>query len=280
MHGNKTEGVSKRWLTSLALLPVAAVVALFLSLDPLWRVYDTDRFLTLLNEADPEEWQQGLAGLTALGKQEEAVDLAASWRDSPDVESRRKAVSILASIPSERTYRFLIQLLSVERDRIARRMAEGELLDRLLAVLSAALAERNENPSGTPDSSDLHREQIQAGLALAATGDYEGAGAVFDRIIEQDPECAEAYYQRARILILKGDYDTSLRDSQEALRHDPSHFGALVITGRCYHEQFIKIDLTRRRSFRRMEAYWELAFDAYNRALSILSQHSPALDPQ
>ena len=161
---------------------------------------------------------------------------------------------------------------------------EGELLDRLSAVLNAALAEREADPGGSPPHSpvspDSHREQIQQGLALVAAGEHEAARAVYDQIIQKDPKCTEAHYRRAMIFLQQEDYDASLRDSQETLRCDPSHFGALVLAGKCYHEQFIRIDPRRRRSFRRMEAYWELAFDAYNRALSLLSQRSPTSDPQ
>jgi tetratricopeptide (TPR) repeat protein len=127
------------------------------------------------------------------------------------------------------------------------------------------LPERRQPPSD-PEIERLFREEA---LALVERKEWRAASGAFDRIIREDPEFTEAYFERARTLYHLGDHDACLRDCQETRRRDPSHTGALVFMGACYHLQ----GQTASVGYQRIN-YWRLAYDAFDRALAI----NPNLD--
>ena len=49
---------------------------------------------------------------------------------------------------------------------------------------------------------------------------------LLDRIILIDPDYAEAWHRRATIFYQDGAYDEAIADLEQALRHEPRHFGA------------------------------------------------------
>lgn len=58
-------------------------------------------------------------------------------------------------------------------------------------------------------------------------GDYQGALATFDDLVERNPEFAEAWNKRATVHYLLGNDEASVADIVETLELEPRHFGAL-----------------------------------------------------
>ncbi|MBX2853455.1 MAG: tetratricopeptide repeat protein [Rhodobacteraceae bacterium] len=57
---------------------------------------------------------------------------------------------------------------------------------------------------------------------------FQEAREVLDQIVEQAPDYAEGWNQRAFILFLQENYDESLDDIERVLALEPKHFGALA----------------------------------------------------
>ena len=58
--------------------------------------------------------------------------------------------------------------------------------------------------------------------------DFEKARKILDKIIEQAPDYAEGWNQRAFILFLQEKFDRALSDTEKALELEPRHFGAMA----------------------------------------------------
>ena len=266
-----SNGRSTRWLGVLAILPVAAIAVLFLSLQPLWRAYQVEDFVARLDRCDPQECAEEIAGLATMG--EDAIGPMAAWIIDPDIIHRRKAALVLSQIFFHGT---------TESERLRRKVVLvlcQTLSERVSPLLHQALKDEDKYVwEGAPNgllqlsrhSSDTEIERLfrQEGLALVERGEWKAASAVFDRIIRKDPELPEAYFQRAKSLYHLDEYDGCLRDCQETLRRAPSHSGALVFMGICYHR------LGQTAAVRYRINYWKLAYDAFNRASAI----NPHLD--
>lgn len=69
-----------------------------------------------------------------------------------------------------------------------------------------------------------HMEDRQMGQAVDA----------FTRVIDKRPDFAEGWNKRATAYYLMGDYDQSLKDCDEVIKRNPSHFGALSGYGLIY----------------------------------------------
>ncbi|MEL6568961.1 MAG: tetratricopeptide repeat protein [Pseudomonadota bacterium] len=81
--------------------------------------------------------------------------------------------------------------------------------------------------SGSPTVDILMERAVDA----QARGDAKHARALYDRIIRVRPEYAEAWHRRATLFLENEQYDEALRDLNEALRHEPRHFGAWLGLG-------------------------------------------------
>lgn len=75
----------------------------------------------------------------------------------------------------------------------------------------------------------LERSQI-----LLAVGDTIQAEALLTQAIEEQPDFAEAWNQRAVLYYSLGEYEKSLDDCQQVIRLNPVHFGALHGLGLCH----------------------------------------------
>jgi len=87
---------------------------------------------------------------------------------------------------------------------------------------------------------------------------FEVALALLDKLVELQPDWAEAWNKRATVRYLVDDYEGSMADIAHVLKLEPRHFGALSGMGM----------ILERRGFR------EDALRAYRRALAI----APHLD--
>ena len=78
------------------------------------------------------------------------------------------------------------------------------------------------------------RTLMDQGLLDIERGHYDQALKTFDKILERDPDDAEAWNKRATIRDLIGQYAGSVRDIKRVLALEPRHFGALSGLGTIY----------------------------------------------
>lgn len=83
------------------------------------------------------------------------------------------------------------------------------------------------------DDAGVNRLMREGVLAMHGQR-YGAALQVFDRIVEQAPQFAEAWNKRATVHFLMGNWQASVRDIQQTLALEPRHFGALFGLGMIY----------------------------------------------
>jgi tetratricopeptide (TPR) repeat protein len=139
----------------------------------------------------------------------------------------------------------------------------AQTLDDLYARLAAskdaeetagliAAIDRLELVSGS-DAGDLIMARA---IAAMGTKNYEIALALLDKLVDLDPQWAEAWNKRATVRFLLYDDNGSMEDIAHVLKIEPRHFGALSGMGMIFE----------RRGFR------DDALRAYRRALEIAPQ--------
>ncbi len=133
-----------------------------------------------------------------------------------DVEARRRAAAALGEVGRMEDVPALVQALR-DRDGIVRALAENSLW----GVWSH---------SGDPEVDAL----FELGVEQMNLRQGPSAVDIFTRIIEKKPEFAEGWNKRATVYFLMGEYDKSLRDCDEVMKRNPSHFGALAGYGQIY----------------------------------------------
>ncbi|HEV8457448.1 MAG TPA: tetratricopeptide repeat protein [Methylomirabilota bacterium] len=162
-----------------------------------------------------------LAGalVTAAGAQSQAAltreQALADIRKS-DVEARRQAAAWLGELGTMADAPVLIAALR-DADDVVRALAEHSVWQ----VWSR---------SGNPQVDALFQigvEQMQRGAGAAAIE-------TFGQIISRKPDFAEGWNKRATVYFLMGEYAKSLKDCDEVIKRNPSHFGALAGYGQIY----------------------------------------------
>jgi tetratricopeptide (TPR) repeat protein len=73
------------------------------------------------------------------------------------------------------------------------------------------------------EAADLMRQAREHG----AVRDYAGSNALLDKLIQAEPDWAEAWNQRATLRYIVHDFEGSLADIDRVLALEPKHFGAL-----------------------------------------------------
>jgi len=162
-----------------------------------------------------------LAGalVTAAGAQSPAPlsreQALANLRKS-DVEARRQAAAWLGELGTTADAPVLIAALR-DTDDVVRALAEHSVWQ----VWSR---------SGDPQVDALFQigvEQMQRGAGPAAIE-------TFTQIISRKPDFAEGWNKRATVYFLMGENAKSLKDCDEVIKRNPSHFGALAGYGQIY----------------------------------------------
>ena len=85
----------------------------------------------------------------------------------------------------------------------------------------------------TSPTDEAHDTMTTARQALDQ-GDFSGAIDKLNVLVQNNPEFAEAWNQRAIVLYLSGDFEGSLRDVNRTVALEPNHFGAYAGMGQCY----------------------------------------------
>ena len=124
----------------------------------------------------------------------------------------------------------LLQLGHAENTR-----QEQALYDELFQQLASAKSEQEGrriesdiwqfwfSQSPTPEI----RKALDSGMERRRVYDLEGAELHFDKVVNEAPQYAEGYNQRAFARFLREDLDGSLSDLEKTLELVPEHFGAL-----------------------------------------------------
>ena len=73
----------------------------------------------------------------------------------------------------------------------------------------------------------------QAAFRAAEKRDFGDALVLLDRLVEEFPQFAEGWNQRASVLWQMGEYRKSIKDSEHALELNPNHYGAWQGMGVC-----------------------------------------------
>ena len=135
---------------------------------------------------------------------------------STDVEARRFAAAWMGELGAPADLPILFKALR-DQDDLVRALSEGSIWH----VWSR---------SGDPKVDGLFAigvEQMNHGQAQAAID-------TFTEIIRLKPDFAEGWNKRATVYFLIGEYDKSLRDCDEVVKRNPTHWGALSGYGQIY----------------------------------------------
>lgn len=77
-------------------------------------------------------------------------------------------------------------------------------------------------------------ERIDQSQKLLDAGERNEAKAILTKLIQDQPDFAEAWNRRAFLYYSTGEYKQSLADCQMVIQINPVHFGALHGMGLCY----------------------------------------------
>jgi tetratricopeptide (TPR) repeat protein len=136
--------------------------------------------------------------------------------DSPDAAARREAVTQLGLTGGMSDASALLEHLR-DDDADVRALAE-------YAVWQVWTRSGDAEVDALLKRGIRHMEDGQMGQAVDA----------FTRVIDKRPDFAEGWNKRATAYYLIGDYDQSLKDCDEVMKRNPSHFGALSGYGLIY----------------------------------------------
>ena len=134
----------------------------------------------------------------------------------PDVEARRHAAAWLGELGAMTDAPALLQALRDDDD--------------LVRVLAESSVWQVWSRSGDPEVDAL----FQIGVEQMNQRNTPAAIETFSRIIQKTPDFAEGWNKRATIYFVVGEYAKSLKDCDEVMKRNPSHFGALAGYGQIY----------------------------------------------
>jgi tetratricopeptide (TPR) repeat protein len=138
--------------------------------------------------------------------------------EAGSLEERRQAAALLGEAGDADAVPSLLEALK-EDDEILRTLAEQSLW---------AIWSRSGHPAIDA--------RLQEGIHLVQSRRLDEAIVLFDEIVKDAPDFAEAYNWRARARYLMGQYERAIADCEEAIKRNPVHFGALSGQGFSYLE--------------------------------------------
>jgi len=81
-----------------------------------------------------------------------------------------------------------------------------------------------------PNNNEL-TSMLSVGSDFVNNNQYQKAVEIFTKVIELDPNWAEAWNKRATVLYMMGEFEKSQNDIDEVLKLEKRHFGALAGQG-------------------------------------------------
>jgi tetratricopeptide (TPR) repeat protein len=135
---------------------------------------------------------------------------------SADLEARRLAAAWMGEVGAPADLPALFKAL---RDQ-----------DDLVRALSESSIWQVWSRSGDPKVDGL----FAAGVEQMNHGQAQAAIDTFSQIISLKPDFAEGWNKRATVYFFIGEYDKSLRDCDEVIKRNPTHWGALSGYGQIY----------------------------------------------
>jgi tetratricopeptide (TPR) repeat protein len=163
------------------------------------------------------------------------TDRLAKFLTHPDPDVIKVAACCLGLVGDMQVNEQLAALLS-HQDRMVAARAENALWSIWLRAAGPAA-----------------RHRLSRALRWLSANNYDQAAAELSRLIDQQPDFAEAYNQRGIAYYLAGRYDRSLADCQRTLERNPVHFAAQAGAGHCLAAL----------------GRWQEALTAYERAVRI-----------
>jgi len=130
-----------------------------------------------------------------------------------------------------------------QREHAAEQLAKiGRMAD--VPALLAALRDSDEDVRTVAEeaiwviwsrSGDAQVDKLFAqALGAMNEGRYPESIATFSQVIERKPDFAEGWNKRATLYFLTGQFENSLKDCDEVIKRNPTHFGALAGYGQIY----------------------------------------------
>jgi tetratricopeptide (TPR) repeat protein len=176
-------------------------------------VIDPEQFIQTVQ---PLLERRDVCGLHGLLKSRWTCDQLRTLLHSDHLDAKKVGLLCLAMIGTECS----IGDVAVElkhRDKMVNEMAEHALWSIWFRM-------------GTP----VANHELMRGAQALERKDFAHAIPHFDRAIEQCPQFAEPYNQRAIARYLLEEYEPSIADCARAIERMPCHFGALAGMGHCY----------------------------------------------
>jgi tetratricopeptide (TPR) repeat protein len=127
-----------------------------------------------------------------------------------------------------------LALLSLTLPALADDVADRTALDKLFAQLRVAPDAETAHEIDqqiwihwTIPSDPILAGRMREALVARNTGNIAAAVGLLDKLIDDYPDYAEAWNQRATMYYLMGDFERSIADCEKVLALEPRHFGAL-----------------------------------------------------
>jgi tetratricopeptide (TPR) repeat protein len=159
---------------------------------------------------------QDLQGLVELLRRRWSPEQITSFLSDPHLDARKVAALCLSLVGGNCCIGALTQVLK-DPDPTVNEMAEHALWSVWFR-------------SGSTEAN----HQMAQGVKAIQSMDYVHAMTHFQHALDESPDCAEAYNQRAIALYLLERYDESIDDARHAVELMPCHFGAWAGIGHCH----------------------------------------------
>ncbi len=153
-----------------------------------------------------------------------ALALSGAPAAADDAPGREQALQALRHPSAEQRLIGVLRLADigtmVDVEPLLARMADADPTTRQVAV---AAVWRIWSRSGDPAIDALYEQ----GIDQMQAGNLPKALEIFSDIIRRKPEFAEAWNKRATLYFMMDEYELSMKDCDEVLIRNPSHFGAM-----------------------------------------------------
>ncbi|MCX5799948.1 MAG: tetratricopeptide repeat protein [Candidatus Eisenbacteria bacterium] len=152
---------------------------------------------------------------------------------------------------------------------VLRRIPGLELVSRATSILQRAKCKHPADFDDWP----LARMLVHMGMQLARLGEEDLAAWALEYGVEESPDAADAMNSLAIIYTHKGKYDLALEWARRAVSSSPKMPHPLNSLGNVY--KTMGAELTKSGQEAKAGEYYELALDAFERAIALAPDHPP-----